>query len=121
MVDLDESRWTQPDHCIQVNAPGAESYIIMRLYVEDGLLCCSDLTVLKDHIHRDSSKTTVEISQRNYSAEKSQRNPTYNVITSKVLGFMKSRIIPQESSQTDLPLHTGNSVSETRALFKAEI
>ncbi|KRZ66654.1 hypothetical protein T10_1423 [Trichinella papuae] len=45
-------RWAQPDHCIQVNAPGAESHIIMRLYAEDGLLCCSDLTDLKDHVKK---------------------------------------------------------------------
>ncbi|KRY47224.1 Retrovirus-related Pol polyprotein from transposon TNT 1-94 [Trichinella britovi] len=38
----------EADPCIYVSAPGAECRIILRLYVDDGLFCCSNLTVLKE-------------------------------------------------------------------------
>ncbi|KAL1230931.1 Retrovirus-related Pol polyprotein from transposon TNT 1-94 [Trichinella spiralis] len=76
------------DSCLYVSAPGAECRIILRLYVDDGLLCCWSLTVLKElvkkldaefeitigvpsnfvglEIYRDRSKSTIAIGQKNY-------------------------------------------------------
>ncbi|KRX60363.1 3-oxoacyl-[acyl-carrier-protein] synthase, mitochondrial, partial [Trichinella sp. T9] len=78
----------EADPCIYVSAPGAECRIILGLYVDDGLLCCSNLTVLKElvkkldtefeitvgdpsnfvglEIYRDRSKRTIAIGQKNY-------------------------------------------------------
>ncbi|KRX72276.1 Retrovirus-related Pol polyprotein from transposon TNT 1-94 [Trichinella sp. T6] len=78
----------EADPCIYVSAPGAECRIILRLYVDDGLLCCSILTILKElvkkldaefeitlgdlsnfvgiEIYRDRSKRTIAIGQKNY-------------------------------------------------------
>ncbi|KRX58463.1 Retrovirus-related Pol polyprotein from transposon TNT 1-94, partial [Trichinella sp. T9] len=76
------------DPCLYVSAPGAECRIILRLYVDDGLLRCLSLTVLKElvkkldaefeitvgdpsnfvglEIYRDRSKRTIAIGQKNY-------------------------------------------------------
>ncbi|KRZ81762.1 Retrovirus-related Pol polyprotein from transposon TNT 1-94 [Trichinella sp. T8] len=76
------------DPCLCVSAPGAECRIILGLYVDDGLLCCLSLTVLKElvkkldaefeiivgdpsnfvglEIYRDRSKRTIAIGQKNY-------------------------------------------------------
>ncbi|XP_003370725.1 reverse transcriptase family protein [Trichinella spiralis] len=76
------------DSCLYVSAPGAECRIVLRLYVDDGLLCCWSLTVLKElvkkldaefeitigvpsnfvglEIYRDRSKSTIAIGQKNY-------------------------------------------------------
>ncbi|KRZ49324.1 Retrovirus-related Pol polyprotein from transposon TNT 1-94 [Trichinella nativa] len=78
----------EADPCIYVSAPGAECRIIFGLYVDDGLLCCSNLTVLKElvkklddefeiivgdpstfvglEIYLDRSKRTIAIGQKNY-------------------------------------------------------
>ncbi|OUC47837.1 integrase core domain protein, partial [Trichinella nativa] len=78
----------EADPCIYVSAPGAVCRIILGLYVDDGLLCCSNLTVLKElvkklddefeiivgdpstfvglEIYLDRSKRTIAIGQKNY-------------------------------------------------------
>ncbi|KRZ17343.1 Retrovirus-related Pol polyprotein from transposon TNT 1-94 [Trichinella zimbabwensis] len=74
-----------------MSATGAEFRTILGLYVDDGLPCCSDFTIFVDlvkkldnefevtvadgsyfvmlEIHRNRSKSTIAISQRNYMEE----------------------------------------------------